>query len=122
MLKLRKLKSLKVEIIDQPGQKHHFPTKFVTKALIEGWISLDRGKLTIHAENGELVYNLVRYPGAYCDNCGDRLGDGPALTAAEADVRREHAQGHSNYKPNPKNPAGYSVINHYDALLVKRKK
>ena len=116
-LQIRKLKNLKVEVQDA-GKVHHFPTKWVTKGQIEGWLDLSRGKITIKAENGDYVYDLVRHPGAYCDSCNERLADGPALTEAESLKRKEHSQ-HCDTPPSPNRPSGYSVINYYDGRLIK---
>ncbi len=118
-LTIRKLQNLKVEVL-AAGQVHHFPTLWVTKGQIEGWLEVKRGKITIMAENGDHVYDLVRYPGAYCDSCGQRLADGPALTYAESLRRKEHSQ-HCDTPPSEKNPSGYSVINYYDGRLMKVK-
>ena len=43
----------------------HFSTRLVTDGLSEGWMSIKDGKLTLHCQPDDLVYQIVRVPGKY---------------------------------------------------------
>lgn len=99
--------------------RHHFPTKWLNKALAEGWASLSRGNIVLHAADGDVVYRIERAPGAYCVHCGEKLGEGAARNPAQVAPRLEHvATYHEEDVVDPANPAGYEVTDHYDAMFV----
>jgi len=108
-----------VSIVGDPPPVHHFPKDMVTKAVGEGWMSLSQGRIVIHTiDRGDIPYRIIRTPGAYCCHCGQRIGDGPAATPAEADRRRSHTDRCCDGEPHPPEwPGGYEVINHFDCEL-----
>lgn len=107
-----------VDIEGDPPERHHFPVDMVTKAVGEGWISLNQGRLTIHTLDGDVIYRIDRTPGAYCCHCGQRIGDGPAATSREADRRRTHTDECCDGADHPAEwPGGYEVINYFDCTL-----
>lgn len=99
--------------------RHHFPTKWLNRALAEGWASLSRGNIVLHTAHGDVVYRIERAPGAYCVHCGTKLGEGAARNPAQVAPRLEHVEAqHSEAPVDSANPAGYEVTDHYDATLV----
>lgn len=101
-----------------PPKRHHFARRWVNRNLVDGTVLLSEGKLTV----GSVMYKVLRAPGAYCDHCGDRIGEGPARTAEEADLRRKYVETCAAFKSkkktgDPNNPAGYTVIGYYDCEL-----
>ena len=96
----------------QPEQ--HFKRQRVEEALIEGWMSLGRGKLTIHADEGDLVYTIARVTGTYCCHCAQKLDDDPSGVTPRLHLAREHGEAPS---PMPAHPAGWLVTNAYECVL-----
>ena len=96
----------------QPEQ--HFKRQRVEEALVQGWMSLGRGLLTIHAEEGDLVYTIQRVPGTYCCYCQAKLDDDVSGASGRAHITREHGDAAS---PDPSNPAGWLVTNAYECVL-----
>ena len=102
-----------VTITGDPPEIHQFATSFVTRAAAEGWLTLGRGKITIHAET-DVTWTITEEPGAYCDLCDARIGDGPATTSEQAAPRLAHvADCDGSNDPSPENPAGYRVTDYY---------
>lgn len=100
-----------------PPDSHDWPKSWVDKNIATGSVTLGRGRLTLHTDDGEddVVYEVVRTPGVYCVGCGDRLGDDPAdprlLGADEAQLLGDEYRGHvadcDGDGVDPQNPAGY---------------
>lgn len=103
-----------VTIEGTPPTSHRFAEKFVTRALGEGWLSLDSGSIVIHAEPEPVVYHIVSAPGAYCSGCAERLADGPARTVEESRRRLAHVEACDEVTADTleREPAGYE-IRHY---------
>lgn len=53
--------------IRRSGPKQHFTPGFVSRGVGEGWLSLGRGKLTLHTLDGDVTYTVLRVPGKYED-------------------------------------------------------
>lgn len=49
------------------GPAQHFSPKLIEGAMEEGWLSIEDDELTIHAEDGDVVYRILREPGRYED-------------------------------------------------------
>lgn len=88
-----------------------FSTRLVEGAIGEGWMSLSKGKLTLHATSDDLVYAVKRVPGHYCSHCVAKL---EGEQAAKEHVAAAHAGVPS---PDKNNPAGYEKLNGYDCEL-----
>lgn len=43
----------------------HFSDSLVAAGLVQGWLSITNGKLTLHAQTEDLVYTILRVPGKY---------------------------------------------------------
>lgn len=43
----------------------HFSDSLVAAGLVEGWLSITDGQLTLHAQPEDLVYTILRVPGKY---------------------------------------------------------
>lgn len=102
-----------------PPARHRFAQRWVNRHIMDGVVIIGDGKITV----GGAQYRILRSPGAYCDYCGDKIGEGPARTAEEAQLRQafigtcQKASRKSVAKSN--NPAGYQVIHYYDAELIE---
>src|SRR5262245_58132058 len=82
-----------------PFPEQNFSHRLVNTGIAEGWMTLSRGELLIHAGDEDVVYTINRIPGRYCCHCGSSLaGEGEA----RAHVAAEHAGVAS---PDPQNPA-----------------
>jgi len=107
-----------VKVVGDAPDEHHFSPKFVTNGMAEGWISIIKGTIILHTVDGDVVYRIVRGPGAYCCHCGIKVGEGPSASRAEVTARSAHAEECCNGTPHPTEwPDGYEVINHYECRL-----
>ena len=102
-----------------PPDKANFPTKWVTRHLLEGVVTLSDDVLSV----GGADYKIVRKPGAYCCHCGENIGDGPARIKSEADLRIVYVAtcdvaNNDEDTGDPNNPAGYEVIDYYEGELI----
>ncbi len=83
------------------GRKQKFSPDLVATGAAQGWLSMAGGRITLHAEDGEHVYRVVRVPGTYCCHCGVSVHD---AGGARAHIAAEHEGATS---PDPENPSGY---------------
>jgi len=99
--------------------EQNFSTSLVEAAVADGWMTLGRGKLTVHGKPEDLVYTIKRGPGHYCCHCGERLPDAAAFVAPKVTGGMQHvAAVHAGEKsPDEGNPAGYCRLNHYECVL-----
>lgn len=93
------------------GAKQKFTSDLIERGSAEGWLSMGQGKVTVHAEGGDVRYRIIRSPGYYCCHCGQqlegdpRIGDGPeAAKKRLAHVQEKHR---GQPSPDPENPSGY---------------
>jgi len=91
----------------QARDEEALASAFVDRAILEGWGTLDRGKLVLHTEP-KLTYTITRPPGVYCCHCGEKLEAGNEV--AQDHVAAEHV---GETSPDPENPSGYCVTNFY---------
>jgi hypothetical protein len=91
-----------------------FSRRFIDAGLAEGWVSLSRGALIIHALDGDFTYTVARMPGSYCCHCDAPLADDPSGALGRAHVEANHAGVPS---PDVTNPAGYCVTHAYECVL-----
>lgn len=89
----------------------NFSRQLVEKAIAEGWMSLGKGRLVLHAAEGDLDYEVKRMPGTYCCHCGEKL---PESKTAQAHVAEKHA---GKTSPDRSNPSGYAVTHAYECVL-----
>lgn len=47
------------------SRDQHFSDSLVAAGLVEGWMSISDGQLTLHAQPEDLVYAILRVPGKY---------------------------------------------------------
>mgnify|MGYP001290723524 CR=1 FL=1 len=47
------------------SREQHFSDSLVAAGLMEGWMSITDGQLTLHAQPEDLVYTILRVPGKY---------------------------------------------------------
>jgi hypothetical protein len=93
------------------SDEHHFSPRLIEGGVSEGWLSMGKGKITIHGEGGDVVYNIARAPGYYCCHCNMKLDDGGVLA-------QSHVATHKAKKsPDKNNPAGYRKDNFYAGTL-----
>lgn len=109
--------------------EQNFSARLVFQAIAEGWMTLAGDLLLLKTATATLRYAIKRSPGYYCCHDGSRIpisdvaqqerlrtGIG-RLAAAEA---RAHLAAHGfagKKSPDPANPAGYQVIEHYECVL-----
>jgi hypothetical protein len=95
--------------------EQNFSHRIVAAGLAEGWISLGRGTLTLHAPAEDLLYAILRMPGRYCLHCDHYLADdGDRGVKLREHVSRAHAGAVS---PDPATPAGYVWLTYYECRL-----
>lgn len=109
--------------------EQNFSVRLVTQGLAEGWMEIAGDTILVHTDVGPLRYSVKRAPGYYCAHDGkripiselagqERLRTGVGKLAA-AEARAYLAtQGYAGKaSPDPANPAGYAVIDHYECVL-----
>ena len=96
--------------------KQKFSPKLVKTGQDERWLTKGDNTITIHDQEGDIVFNILRAPGRYCCHCQEKLPDDPKGEAAQKHVAKEHKNQES---PDLANPAGYEMINYYDCELEK---
>lgn len=94
--------------------EQHFKRQRVEEALAAGWMSIGQGKLTVHAEEEDLVFTITRIPGTYCCYCGAKLQDDVRGDDGRRHVALHHAGAES---PDSSNPAGFLVTHAYECVL-----
>jgi len=94
--------------------EQNFSAGLIDSGVLEGWISLGQGKLTLHVRPEALVYTLKKIPGRYCCHCQEKLPDDATGELARSHVQHAH-QGATS--PDPQSPAGYRMLNHYECVL-----
>jgi hypothetical protein len=110
--------------------QQNFSGRLVDAGLADGWLSISGTRLTIKTDAEPLGYAIVHPPGYYCCHDGkeiklsqrardERLRDPThaKLAAAEARAYMEKAGFAGKASPDPQNPAGYRVIDHYECKL-----
>ncbi len=90
------------------GADIHFTPTFIAKAVADGWGSFAKGKLTIHASGGDVVYIVTQTPGHYCSYCKVELD-------SEVNARL-HVQSHDGPSPDRNNPSGYGLQNYFNCV------
>lgn len=96
--------------------EQNFSTRLVGAGIEEGWISVQDGKLIVHAEPEPLVYDIVAAPGRYSCFDGEKLPDDPEDKGTLARQALAH-QYPGMTSPDPDHPAGYYKINYYECVL-----
>lgn len=111
------------------GARQNFSTRLVPRAVAEGWLTLSRGQIIVHAAPGargapddqsgreaagapDLVYRIVRGPGYWCCHCGAALDNDKAAQAHLAAAHKDQPSPDENW------PAGFACLNHYECVLV----
>lgn len=93
------------------SRAQNFSSKLVSTAVADGWMSLVKGQIVLHAREGDLTYKVLRSTGHYCCHCGERLPN-------ESDARAHVAANHAGEKsPDKNNPSGYKLIDGYETEL-----
>lgn len=90
------------------GPIQRFSTRLVDQAIMDGWMSVKAGLLTLHTQPQKIHYRVTRTPGIYCCHCGAPQEHG---AAAQAHVAQWHA---GKLSPDRENPSGYIQCNYYE--------
>lgn len=109
-LKAPVVSGIKIKSISADG-KQKFTPKLVKIGQTEHWLSLAADKITVHADGGDVVFAIKKWPGRYCCHCGEKLPDDQTGEAARAHVATVHA---GKKSPDEQNPSGYVMRNYYD--------
>jgi hypothetical protein len=114
-------------IINHTGTKpeQNFSEGLVQAGITEGFATVSRGELVLHAEPEDLVYEIIRGPGHYCCHCGEPIPDANAFLKDENGEETDQTVGmlhvaevHGGEKsPDPNNPSGYMRLNGYQCRL-----
>lgn len=75
-----------------------------THQFTHGWLERHRDVVIFDGETLEIIdnqgvqasYKITRQPGVYCNSCGEKIGQGPAL-ATEAAMRRKYVESCEKY-------------------------
>jgi hypothetical protein len=110
--------------------EQNFSGRLVDAGLADGWLAISGTRLTIKTDGEPLNYTITRPPGYYCCHDGkaitlsqrardERLRDPThaKLAAAEARAYMEKHGFLGKPSPDPQNPAGYRVADHYECKL-----
>lgn len=111
--------------------EQNFPMKVVLQAVAEGWMEVVpmARLILLKTDVGVLRYAIKREPGHYCCHNGERIpisdlaqrermttGIG-RLSAKEARAYMDAAGFSGVPSPDPQNPSGYMVLDHYECVL-----
>ena len=112
-----------VEILRAKGP-HKFSPRFVEGGVMEGWLVLGRGMVTVHGSNGDAVFRIVTQPGYYCSHCGAKLDGGSDGVEQKKHLAEKHTgvDGKVTKSPDPDNPSGYRLDLFYFTELVSAPK
>ena len=96
----------------------HFSPELVLSAIADGWMTMADGKITLKAEDGDVVYNIRRVPGYYCCHDGATIVDAGIRLADGRTVGQKYVADHfpDAASPDPGNPAGYERIHYFDCV------
>lgn len=86
-------------------QVQRFSVEHVMVAVVDGYMTLSRGRLVIHHSGGDVVYRIRRVPGVWCCHCRKRQRDGASARKHVIDAHAGHAS------PDKNNPSGYEQLN-----------
>lgn len=92
----------------------NFSRRFVETGIVQGWLTLSRGALTLHAQEEDLQYRILGMPGRYCLHCGLHWPGDPTGAETRAHISAEHA---GMVSPDPQWPQGYRATESYECLL-----
>lgn len=95
--------------------KQKLSPKLIKTGQNEKWLSKGQDKITIHAEGGDVVFDVVSEPGRYCCHCGEKLADDATGEAARSHVSAEHS---GKKSPDKRNPSGYEMRNYFDCKVA----
>lgn len=92
------------------GDKQNLNQRFIDKGIVEGWLSIGNGKITIKTDGDPLEFDIKRVPGHYSCFDGSKLN---GEDEAKAHVIQQDAE-----SPNPAHPSGYIKLAHYECVRV----
>jgi len=96
--------------------KQSFSERLVNAAVAEGWMTLSKGQILVHAQDPvaqkpvDLAYKVLQRPGRYCLHCGIKLDDDATGSLARKHVAEKHSKAKS---PDASNPAGYEMLKEF---------
>lgn len=98
------------------GKKQKLTPELLAAGKEERWLSHDttNNTITMHAEGGDVVFDILTIPGRYCAHCNEKLVDDQTGVAAREHVATFHAGVTS---PDPQNPSGYAMLNYYNCTV-----
>lgn len=117
------------------GKEWHPSDRVVQSGLVDGWMSIADGKLTVKTAPGkpDHVFKILNPPGVFCCHCGSKLDAGDDV--AKQHLLDEHAsdsgfelvvgsgederKGKVARSPDRENPAGYRQDNFHRLKRVK---
>lgn len=120
--------SRRADFTAPPPEEHHFSPDWVMRGVSDGLVSLANGQIVIHRgedNGGDLAYDIVRPPGAYCLHCGDQVGEGPSNSEKESLERIAYVEtcqvfNNDDETGDPSDPVNrYEVANYYLGRLAQ---
>lgn len=95
--------------------EQNFSGKMVARGIADGWLSIVRGILVLHADPEDLTYKILRGPGRHCLHCGAVIENDPKGNSAREHMAKEHP---GLASPDPQWPHGYKVVDGYECVLA----
>jgi len=92
------------------GPRQNFSERVFNRGIAEGWLAVSKGRITVTAKNGDVVYRVVRGPGYYCCHDGAPMSDGKAAQKYIAE------KFNGVRSPDPSNPSGYERLNWFECV------
>lgn len=90
------------------GERQKFTIDGIAKGVMAGYMTMARGRIVIHAANGDVVFRIRRTPGLWCCHCGGALND-------QVQARRHVIDSHPGLaSPDRNNPAGYEHLSAFE--------
>ncbi|SET44519.1 hypothetical protein SAMN05216326_12737 [Nitrosomonas marina] len=102
-----------IRLLSKPSRTQKITQQFIDEFTGYGLLSIGKGVVTIHAQGGDVNFNIISSPGYYCCFDGKRMAGEQAAKAYVAD----NFAGQTS--PDPQNPAGYRRDSFYLCELMK---
>ena len=90
-----------IKLVSKPGKVQKFTQQFIDEFAGHGLLSIGRGIITLHTDDGDVKYKIISSPGYYCCFDGKRI-------AGEVEAKEYVATNFTGQtSPDDQNPAGY---------------
>ena len=97
--------------------EQNFSVKLVTELVTKGIMEISGDELIFHVHPEDLHYEILRKPGRYCLQCGEKLPADISGELARLHVATEHA---GELITDPSNPSGYVNLTWFECVLNEK--